>query len=247
MKKSILIIVAVIVKTLATITIGLVFTNDIASYVSMVSRTHSITFRFLLYIFFVDAITLVIFTQIAKSFFSVSKTIKIYLLFSVMALLVFWLSDAFFLVEVKSEQIVHHVFTLIVLLCKYVLFLFLGTSYILQLHKIEAEKKLKLFLNYQLFKFKSIINKKFFSLSKVLYRNDILFAISMVLILFVNFLSLFLYTNSIFFFFNIVICSVVLFYLMLISFHQLSTILGVYENHLKKSNETGLEHLQDPK
>lgn len=241
MKKFILIIVAVIVKTLATITIGLVFTSDIESYVSMVSRTHPITFRFLIYILFVDIITLVIFTHIAKVFFSVSKTIKNYLLFSVSALLVFWISDAFFLVEVKSVQMVHHIFTLIVLLCKYVLFLFLGTSYILQMHKIEAEQKVKLFLNYQVFKFKKIINEKLFSISKVLYRSDILFTISIALILFVNFLSLFLYTNSIFFFFNIFICSVVLFYLMLISFHQLSTVLGVYKNYFKKSNETSLE------
>ena len=233
MKTYILIFVAVIVKTLATVTIGLVFTNDIAAYVSMVSRTHPITFRFLVYMLFVDTITLVIFTQISKAFFRISKTINNYLFFSVTVLVVFWLSDSFFLVEVKSELKIHHVFTLIVLLCKYVLFLFLGTSYILQVHKIEAEQKLMLFLNYKVFKFKNIINEKVFSISKVLYRNDILFAISIALILFVNFLSLFLYTNSIFFFFNIFICSAVLFYLMLILFHQLSTVLNVYKNYLK--------------
>lgn len=233
MKKFILIIVAVVVKILSTITVGLVFTNDIVTYVSMVSRTHPVTLRFLIYILAVDIITLVIFTHIATAFFSVSKTIKSYLLYTVLALVIFWLSDVFFLVEVKSEQLVHHVFTMIVLLCKYILFLFLSTSFVLQIHKIGKEQKLKLFLNYQVFRFKGIINTKVFYFSKVLYHNNILFAISIALILFVNFLSFFLYTNSIYFYFNILICFVVLSYLILISFHQINTVLSVYKNYQK--------------
>lgn len=234
MKKLILIIVAVLVKILATITIGLVFTSDIVTYVSMVSRTHPITLRFLIYILAIDIITLVIFTHIAAAFFSISREIKSYLLYSVMALLVFWLSDAFFLVEVKSEQLLHHAFTLIVLLCKYILFLFLSTSFVLQIHKIETRQKLQLFLNYQAFGFKHIINRKIFSISRVLYRNDILLAISISLVLFVNVLSFYLYTNSIFFYFNICICSAVLSYLMLISFHQINTVLSVYKSYQKR-------------
>lgn len=234
MKKLVLIMLAVIVKILSAVTVGLIFTNNIATYVSIVSRTHPLTIRFLLYIFSLDLIALLIIVHIAKLFFSISQTIRQFLYFSVVVLIAFWLSDVFFLAEVKSGEMVQHLFTLAVLLAKYIAFLLLSTSYILQIHKIDSKLKQELFLNYDRFPFKLLIGKRLFLLSKSLYNNTVLCVVCTVLLLYVNVLSMHLYSKSLIFYCCVLFCGIAIYYLMLLVIHQLSVVLNIYVRYSSK-------------
>ena len=231
MKNFILIIPAVIVKILATITLGLFFTDNIATYVSIVSRTHPISFRFILYIVLVDIITLVIITSIAKAYFRVSQNLKKYLIFSALALIFFCLSDVIFIIEIKSAKVLSHIFTLVVLILKYLIFMFVSSSFIIKMHKVDAKQLNQLFLNYLSFRYKRIINNTLFSYSKLLYRRSFLIAISVSLLLLLNLLSLFLYATSLLLHLCVVMCAALLFYLILILVHQLTIVLNIYKAH----------------
>ena len=232
---------AVTVKIFSTLVIGLIFSRDIATYTSIVSRTYPVSFRLLFFILTVDLVTLVILTQITKVFFTVSESIKAYILFSTMAVLIFWLSDVMFIVEIKSGKLIHHFFTLLLILNKYIVFMLLSIAYILQMYKIQEPDKQKIFLDYRGFKYKRIIKAKLFSYSRVLYKNGISVLIYILLTFYTNFLSLYLYRSTVLFFLNIIICGAILFYLILIAFHQLNIIISIYKkypNQIYKASPT---------
>lgn len=229
MKKITLTFLAVIVKMLGSMVLGLVVTNDFASYTSYLSRTNDINFFFLLFILLIDVLTIFILTHITNVFFDVSLKIKNYITFSILALLVFWVSDVIFILEIKSHNLIHHVFTGMILFNKYIVFLLISIAYTLEMHKIHVKDKEKTFLNYENFRYKVLINKKLFSYSKFLYNNGIALSIYITLMIYINFLSLYLYSNTFLFFLNILFCALVLFYLLVIAYHQLTTILNIYK------------------
>lgn len=237
MKKIALSSVAVIIKTLGTIILGLLFTRGFESYTSHVSRTNDITVGFLLFIFSIDLLTILIIANITKAFFidvkeraywTVPKKIKTYIGYSAIAIGMFWLTDLLFIIEIKSQKTVHHIFTGILLMDKYLVFLLISIAYILQIHKIEPADRARLFLNYQNFKFKILIPEKTFSWSKAFYNKSIAFAAYTLFMFYINIVTLFLYSNTFFFFLNVFVCGAILFYLLLIALHQLNVIFTIY-------------------
>jgi hypothetical protein len=232
MKKIVLIAVAVVVKIFATMILGLIFTRDFTSYTSYVSRTNDISVGFLLFILSIDLFTIVILTNITNVFFKVSNKIRTYILFSIFAVLMFWLSDVLFIVEIKKAS--NWILTGMLLLDKYVIFLLISISYALKIHDLDKGEHSKTFLDYQQFKFKSIISEKLFSYSRIFYQKGVAITIYFVLMFYVNFLSLFLYSNSILFFLNVFVCGAILLYLSLIAFHQLDIIFRAYQSYASK-------------
>lgn len=237
MKKIALSAVAVIVKMLSTMILGLLFTHDFASYTSYVSRTNEISVGFLLFILFIDLITIAILMHIAKVLFKVSLSIMEYIMFSAIAVLMFWASDVLFIVEIKSGKTIHHILTGILLLDKYVVFLLISIAYILQIHKITGADKARLFLTYENFRFKNLFSQKLFSYSKAFYNTGIALGIYLLFMFYINFLSLYLYTSTVFFFLNAIICTAILFYLLSIALHQLNVIFSIYRNYEKRKYE----------
>lgn len=235
MKKLVLIGIAVVVKILGTLILGLAFTRDFTSYTSYVSRTNDITIGFLLFILSIDILTILVLTNVTNVFFTISPRIKTYFMFSILSVLIFWLSEVLFIVEIK--QAAHWLFTGILLLNKYVVFLLIGIAYTLQIHKIEEEDKVKLFIDYNQFRFKNIIGHKLFLYSKIFYNTKVSLIIYFLLMFYVNFISLFLYSSSIFLLLNVIVCTVILFYLSLIAFHQLDIIFGIYKSYASKKDE----------
>ncbi len=246
MKKIALSSLAVIIKILGTMILGLFFTRGFASYTSYVSRTNDITIGFLLFIFSIDLLTILIVANITKAFFidvkekaswTVPRKIKTYIVYSAITIAMFWLTDVLFVIEIKSHKTVHHIFTGILLMDKYVVFLLISIAYILQIHKIQPTDRARFFLNYMTFKFKVVIGEKIFLWSKVFYNNGIALGTYTLLMFYINIVTLFLYTNTVFFFLNVVICGAILFYLLLIALHQLNVIFTIYKDYTTKMNE----------
>lgn len=229
MKKLLLIILSIGIKMLIIIVLGLLFSRGcFKEYVAVVSRTSELSFRFIAYIILVDILTLLLIINICKAIFKTSITLKSFLMYSLSIIIAFWLIDSLFVIEPRSTYKIHHLFTGIVTLMEYVIFYAVSTFLILDIYKISINDKLKLFLNYENFPFKNIINIQVFKKSAILYRNTNLIVFSF-LIVYLNFIKLFLYSNNVFFLFNILIISVFLFYVSLILIHITNVIFNMYK------------------
>jgi len=234
LKTILLIFLAVALKMIVLPVLGFIFTNDFVKYTSFLSRTSDLSFGFLLYLLISDLAVFLIIQQVTKTFLFITQSIKTFFIICVCTLMVFWSSDFFFLMEIKSNNLVRHFFAAIIVLNKYIVFFLASFAYNMELDKLsEAQKKLY-FYDHSKFVFRKLISERIFLSSKFLYNPAYNIPIYCALLIYINYILLHLYQNTVGFYTSLLVCCLINSYLLIFVVHQAFTIFKAHKKYVSR-------------